>query len=208
MPSSREVDEHTIKLAIDAFKDHHLVLDDRKRGHWRIARKYDDGTLRSDMAAEIISLWGGRLFVGGDIDDCVFAYSGGREENEAFHLRKLAWVGRCKDVSYYVKQKASIGLTDGGKLTEEWDPDVARHQLQEGLKKEYLSEWDKEAFEGALKRIEDGRPWAETYLAERMEDPCDFLPHFGMVTSPRVIYAWAACRKLCELILDESEDNV
>jgi hypothetical protein len=30
MPSAKEVDEHTIKLAIEAFKDHQLILGQEK----------------------------------------------------------------------------------------------------------------------------------------------------------------------------------
>jgi hypothetical protein len=69
MPSAKEVDDQTIKMAIEAFKNHQLVMDDTANGRWRIARKYDDGTFRSDMATEIISLWGGRLFAAGVLTD-------------------------------------------------------------------------------------------------------------------------------------------
>ena len=57
-------------MATDAFKEHKLVLCEKER--WRIAKSDASGLLHSAFYTEVISLWGGRLFVGGDIDDCVF----------------------------------------------------------------------------------------------------------------------------------------
>jgi hypothetical protein len=114
-----------------------LILCENDR--WRIAGKTEGGRTESAYATEIISLWGSRLYVGGDIDDCVFAYSDNSDS-----VAKLRWIGKCNDVGYYVCQKAQIGMTDNGKLTLE------------------------------------GRG--------RNRGP-----------SARVIYAWAAVRRLCEL---------
>jgi len=128
-----------ISLATESFANHQLVLCDRDR--WRIARMSRD-RIESCYAAEIISLWGMRLYVGGDIDDCIFAYSDNSDP-----IAKLRWIGKCEDVGHYVCQKAQIGMTDSGKLTLE------------------------------------GRGGARG-------------------PSARVVYAWAAVRRLCEL-LDE-----
>ena len=36
-----------------------------------------------------------------------------------------------------------------------------------------------------------------------LRDPVDAFPSsLGLVTAPRVIYAWAACRRLCELLAE------
>lgn len=130
-----------ISLATEAFVNHQLILCDKER--WRIARRRD-GLVETTYCTEVVSLWGGRLYVGGDIDDCVFAYY----SDSTAPIDKLCWIGRCNDVGYYVCQKAQIGMTDNGKLTLE------------------------------------GRGGARG-------------------PSARVVYAWAAVRRLCEL-LDET----
>lgn len=131
-----------MSMATEAFARHELV-DNPCEGWWRIARKDPDGRIDGNYAAEIISLWGGRLFVGGDIEDCVFAYYSDSRDPVA----KLRWIGKCEDVGWYVCQKAQIGLSDSGRLTTE------------------------------------GRG--------RNKGP-----------SARVVYAWAAARRLCQLLED------
>lgn len=211
MPGAREVDKQTIEQAIDAFKDHQLVLDDRENGRWRIARRDENGRLYNEYLTEIISLWGGRLFVGGDIDDCVFAYCSSNKDMgiPEFHMFKVAWMGHCNDVSYYVRQKASIGLSDNGKLTGAWNREVALDQLWGMLADMELEEspsadGDRNTLHEAIKMVDGGSGsydvWNCIYSGYR--EPNDVPTDLGMVTSPRVIYAWAACRRLCELILD------
>lgn len=138
MTSKRDRLRDLISLATEAFRDHRLIRCEGDR--WRIAKVKDNGKVESAYATEIISLWGARLYVGGDIDDCIFAYSDNPDP-----IAKLRWIGRCDDVGYYVCQKAQIGMTDSGKLTTE------------------------------------GRG--------RNKGP-----------SARVVYAWAAVRRLCELL--------
>jgi len=124
------------ELAIQAFADHRLV--DTRSDRWRIARIHD-GLIVTTYATEVVVLWGGRLYVGGDIDDCVFAYYYDSPDPVAM----LRWIGECNDL-VYVCQKAGIGLSDNGKLTTE----------RRGRKR---------------------------------------------VPSARIVYAWAAVRRLCEL---------
>jgi hypothetical protein len=122
-----------VNNAHDAFMYHKIIKQEKDR--WLIKKVICDKQY-SVYFAEIISLCNGRLFVGGDIDDCVFAYF-----SDTNNIRdKLNWIGKCKDLSY-VTQKASIGLSDGGKLTM-----------------------------------------------------------VGKNPTSRVIYAWAAVKKLCELL--------
>jgi len=102
------------QLAIEAFSRHELIYTSYDQDRWRIAR-VERGEIKSTYATEIISLWGGRLYVGGDIDDCIFAYY----SDSANPIDKLKWIGRNNDVGYYVCQKAQIGMTDNGKLTTE-----------------------------------------------------------------------------------------
>jgi len=125
-----------VSLATKAFADHQFVRCEEDR--WFIARAERGRIVDGAYATEIISLWHGRLFVGGDIDDCVFAYYTDSDKP----IDKLRWIGRSDDLEWYVLQKAQIGLSDGGKLTR-------------------------------------GR---------------------GKGPSARVVYAWAAVRKLCDLL--------
>lgn len=129
-----------VELATEAFALHSLVGGNLGSDRWRIAR-VKDGRIQSVYATEIVSLWGGELYVGGDIDCCVF----GRFTDTPSHIDKLRWIGWGNDLDWYLLQKAKIGMTDSGKLTAE------------------------------------GRG--------RNKGP-----------NARVVYAWAAVRKLCELL--------
>jgi hypothetical protein len=73
--------EKMITQSNEMFSKHEFVERDDQNGRWVIARKRSDGSVCSDMLTEIIVLRGGRVFVGGDIDDCVFAYFGAKKEN-------------------------------------------------------------------------------------------------------------------------------
>jgi hypothetical protein len=136
----RKTTEDLVALATGAFAGHGLVEGDLGSDRWRIAR-IRDGRIQSAYATEIVSLWGGELHVGGDIDCCIF----GRFTDTPSHIGKLRWIGRCDDLDWYVCQKARIGMSDSGELTME------------------------------------GRG--------RNRGP-----------SARVVFAWAAVRKLCELL--------
>jgi hypothetical protein len=200
-------DKRVQALAVEAFAEHQLVERDDERGRWMIARRYEDGKLDGHYLTEVISLFGGRLFVGGDISDCTFGYYSSSLVGKDLHLAKLRWLGTHTDVSYYVAQKASIGMSDAGKLTEEYNSEVAEAQLKEHA--EYLRENDGDADEiGVLEAAVDRDGWDRCtgtreelweYLMSNRQYPPD-LPDFGMVTAPRVIYAWAAMRRLCELL--------
>lgn len=213
MPSRRDFVKERCERAIEAFKDHEIV-DDRE-DRWRIAKRDKDGRLTNIHHAEIVSLWGGRLYVGGDIDDCVFAYYGDHPD----HRSKLRWMGCCKDVSYYVRQKAQMGLTDNGQLVDEFDAQVAEDDLDYYLKQELerinenaATDEEREddekrmrsVFEHAKEMVHDDPHELRTYLYNELNDvdAWEWLGGLGNIVSHRVIYAWAALRRLCEL-LDE-----
>lgn len=128
-----------MSLATEAFARHQLIR--RRPDRWRIAR-VEDGRILGPYATEVVSLWGGELYVGGDIGFCVF----GHYSDSPDPIMKLRWIGECEDLDWYVLQKARIGLEDpAGRLTTEGR----------------------------------GR---------------------NKVPNARVVYAWAALRKLCQLI--------
>lgn len=196
--------------AIEAFKNHELV--DNREDRWRICKREKDGTLTNVHAAEIVSLWGGRLYVGGDIDDCVFAYYGDKSD----HRSKLEWMGKCNDVAYYVRQKASMGLSDGGKLVDEFDDRVAAedldYQMNDMLQNIKDCAATDEEGEDDARRIKSIFEQAKELMSEPHEmrvylydelkdiDGWEWLDEIGTIVSHRVVYAWAAVRRLCELL--------
>lgn len=204
--------EWVIKSAIRAFRNHELIEGDENSRRWRIAKKYDDGSIMGTYATEVISLWGGRIYAGGDIDDCVFAYYSGTKDDDPGqnnHKDKLCWIGRCTDVLYYVAQKAMIGLTDNGKLTETWVSDVAKTELRRILKEEGVGygEDEREAIEDAIPLCDDSEEQVWVHLYQNLSDPYDIPADLGKVVSARVIFAWAACRRVCQLLWGPADDE-
>jgi len=98
-----------VRMASEAF-DHHQIVS-KKVDRWCLA-EVKNGHVQGTYFTEVVSLSGGRLFVGGDIDDCVFAYADTVDPRE-----KVKWIA-SSSLDYACK-KASIGLTDNGKLTKE-----------------------------------------------------------------------------------------
>lgn len=206
MPSAQDVLQENIKRAIETYKDHELILRDDANGRWRIATRYEDGSVCSNMATEVISLWGGRLFVGGDGPHCIFGYySGGAEQDtERWHAEKLCWMGRHYSVGYYITQKAAIGMGGGDEGTKEWDGDVAAHELQALLNDEDY-EWEedeRETLQEGLIMAKRGDHQFEvmTHLHNGALHDTECLYELGMVVTARVVLAWAKCRKLCDLL--------
>lgn len=195
------------KRAIKAFENHELITSNGDR--WLIAKTYNGGVIQGQYATEIISLHNCRLFVGGDIEDVIFGYHSGK------HLSKVSWVGNHKCVDSYIVEKASIGMRDGGTLTLEYDEDAAKDDLkrilqdfeeelsssdlQPEIHETYLS--DKYILTKALENTHN-KTRMKQYLYDDLEvtDITEELQNIGKVYASRLFYAWAACRKLCELL--------
>lgn len=192
--------EDTIKLAQKAFADHELAWNDTATGRWRI-RNNEHGF----HWAEIICLHNGRLFVGGDIDDCVFAYFGDqRSSNDptTYYQMMLRWIGCCKDLGY-IQEKAQIGMSDSGLLTRIFDKNNARQQIEEWRQEEEAEENSNHniVYHLSLAISEVSHNNREQMMTELCHAGYwEEAGHVGMITSPRVIYAWQAVRKLCQLL--------
>lgn len=187
--------QHLDKLIADckkAFEKHVITKQEDRR--WLIQRLYEDGKPNWTYAAEIIALEGGGLYVGGDIYHIVFAY-GPKEP-----LARLQWIGLCDDVDYYVAQKARIGM-GSEELVTEWDSDVARFEVKERIQHDPddYKILDQSAYEIALESSE--REEFLNYISKAFGPDCwEWAGGTGMVVTGRVVCAWAAVRKLCELI--------
>jgi hypothetical protein len=120
--------------AVEDFAEHVVMCEGDRM--WSLARPdYSTGRVAYSRfyAADVVVGRCGQISVSGDIAACVFAHHDRFDPKEA-----VCWIGRQHDLGY-LREKAAIGLSDGGKLS--------------------------------------GRVFA----------------------TPRVVYAWAACRRLCEL---------
>lgn len=183
--------------AAKAFADHQITQ--RSDGRWLLQRQRD-GKTSWIYAAEVISLAGGKLYVGGDIAFVIFAYF----SDSMDHEEKVRWMGRCKDVGYYVAQKAAIGT--GHKLIDEYDGDAARAQVKDWLTEAHECQNDKVA--SKLEEVLDDYrcPWEYRhelgdYLWSALGS--DFMSDRetpGIITSSRVYYAYAALARLCDLL--------
>lgn len=122
----KERDEQLKKSAIDAFENH-VIRDRTERGYF-LAERHKDGGWDQSMCAEIMLGFCNFIYVGGDIDGVVFGHG-------PFDMRqRIAWIGGTHDVSYYVRQKACIGM--GGKgaaASEVWDAAFAEDAVRDRL---------------------------------------------------------------------------
>lgn len=207
--------ERLHEQAAEAFSRHQIRR--QGDGRWLIQRKYDDDNgWSSTFATEVISLYGGELYVGGDIDFVIFGYY----SDTSSHTDKLDWMGRCNDFGWYINQKATIGT--GRKLIEVYDDDAARDYVRQWLADEREAEQAEDREASLSLQLDDllsndhGRvhsrvPWEDRHqLIEHLHDELGYdvmseRYDIGMVIAPRVYYAYAALRKLCDL-LDEQQE--
>lgn len=122
--SGRVYDEQMMEEAEKAFASHEIRS--RGDGRWMLQKRHKDGGWDWTMAAEVVDL-AGRLYVGGDIYPVIFGHSSDSPRG------KVAWLGGTKDVSYYVHQKASIGIGSSSAMgvVDKYDPAVARWDLNQ-----------------------------------------------------------------------------
>jgi hypothetical protein len=184
-----------------AFAKH--VIAKESEGRWLLRKPYADGRgFDWTMAAEVISLAGGSLYVGGDIDFVIFSWYSDSADHEA----KVRWMGRCSDIDYYVRQKAIIGT--GRELVEQYDEDEARASLKWHYEDcvrvgdDALAAKLAELLESGA--LEDRQALLHELYRAQPDLAADVGGTLGMVPHPRVYYAHAALRRLCD-ILDERQ---
>ena len=201
-------DERVIAQARQAFRNH--AIRDRSAGRWLLQKRDEAGGWDWTMAAEVISLYGGSLFVGGDIDHVVFGYYSDKRDHES----KLRWMGECDDIGYYVVQKARIGMV-GTECVDVYDPNEAEETLKGWLReaRKERDDWDPESTDELIVCLEEmvasvpdteDEIWRELWRI----DP-DFAQDAGSlkVVGARVYYAHAALARLCAVLDQEREEN-
>lgn len=213
MSAREEHDQKMKRLAWQAFEKHEIR--EASERHWWIQRK-EEGRWCSEFHTEILCLsYSAQIFVGGDISPIVFAYG----PNDV-HAR-LMWMGKVRpDISYYVAQKARIG---SGHPLRSWDEGVARGDILELLKEDWVKEWEEdedgrdegvgELIEYLRHTVEWGVPWSSDVFWENAPNGLAieyFGDHIGLVVDPAVYYAQAAVSRLCillDLIPDPQRDR-
>lgn len=204
MTTRQKIHEDVIRDSIGAFKDHGIVK--RSEGRWLLMKRRADGSLDGIMATEVVCLEGGKLYVGGDPFPVIFAYCTDPP------VERVRWLGSHNDMRY-VAEKASIGF-GSGELVHTYDPDIAIHDLNELAKEfdERDESFPDHPFLVGLRelhaRVYDGHPELVGALRELGSDTdcygfVEERHHLGITTSVRVYCAWAALRRLWELLKEE-----
>lgn len=210
----RERLHRIVNSAISTFKGHELIYRNDELGLWTIAKRYEDGnkSIRSEYYTEIYAGSWGHITVGGDIDYCVFGYYSDKRHKGAGHKHAmLKWLG-CSTSFGYIREKACIGLSCSGMkdLSTTNDEDVALEKIDyeiKTLKDEIDADPDSRFYDAQIEAWREARALvtgedltrAEIHVCDNVQDGWEFLP-LGEVTSSRVIYAWAAMRRACELL--------
>jgi len=194
---SKNMDVH--EQARQAFETHEIS--DRGEKRWTLSAK--EGFTHS---VEIIVGKAGTILVHGDYGTHVFAY--GPDDNP---LQTLKWMGRSQFGSYIV-EKAQIG-SGHNDLVYVDDIDKFEYDIDElfenmgdwGLAPTELSDL-KEEFERAKRYASNGELHeARNVVARAGFDLWESAGSLGRKIAPRLYYAHAAIRRLCDL-LDEEEE--
>ncbi len=208
MSYRKQQHELILEQSKESFAKHQIRKADEQGGRWLLQRRYRDDTgWDSSYAVEIVALWGGMLYVGGDIGPIIFAYGPGKK-----HRGLVRWMGECTDLRYYVAQKAKIGMS-GYDLTS-FDHEAAMGDLRdrlEDLKRDDDEGYDKE-IQDFQHLIDNNRRWHsseselhEAILEELGSDWFSDMNPVGHVLKASVYYAHAALAKLCAIWRHEEE---
>lgn len=190
--------EQLMSEARAAFERHELRRS--SEGRWSLHRKLSDGSWDSIFWIEVIVLAGGKLLVHGDIEHVLFAYYSDRDP-----LNVVRWMGQCRDIDYYVHQKATIGT--GRKAIDTDDDRVAAWQLAARIEDEKDQLRQVECMTAALAELAAGEhltPVRQS-LAERLgragySDDWEWIGDLGTVPDARLYYAHAGLQRLCVLL--------
>lgn len=190
--------EHLVRLATNAFAKHEIHS--LTETSIVIQQRNDDGSWTSHYATEIVAGALSHLIVTGDIDTVVFARQGGT-------LRaRLGWIAPKaeRDPSWrYITEKATIGMTCNRKLSTEFAAELAEDLIADLVEDAEAQDADVRAAKLREVQLPSDESEVGTFL-EALEDVgisdvWEYWSHLYAV-APRVVYAWAACRKAAELI--------
>jgi hypothetical protein len=185
--------EDLTQQAREAFEDHVITRTGEGDERWLLQRLYSDGKPRSDFATEIVSLWGGALYVGGDIDHVIYA----RYQDDLNPRNKVRWMGAKEEVCAYVLEKANIGM---GRPQLVWDVEEAKILLGKHIL--YLEEQQDTTLKGEIRDcrrlLSDVAMGDEYAVQEQLHEIDSDLPDLRCIAPP-VYFTHAALRRLCEI---------
>ena len=190
---------HLVTLATNAFAQHQIRS--RTETSVIIQRRYEDGTWRSEYATEIVAGGLAHLIVTGDISTVVFARQSGSLRS------RLGWIAPKaeRDPSWrYLVEKATIGMSCNRKLSTEFAAELAEDLIADLIEDAEAQDADARAARLREIALPGGDESELGSFMEALEDAgiSDVWEYWGHLyaVSPRVYYAWAACRKAAELI--------
>ena len=195
---ARKTEEDLIEDAMKTFAEHEIRS--RSDTSVLICRRHKDGGWTSDYAMEIVSGALGYLILTGDMDTVLFAYCKGSLRE------KLQWIGKDQPSLGYISQKASIGMNESHRLARSFSPEVAAEIVEDQAQtmsadgEHEVAAALREAIEFDLPEDEYSlRPFLEKLEEAGLSDVGELASSF-YVTAPRVVYAWAACRRARQLL--------
>lgn len=199
--------EHLVRLATSAFAKHEIRT--LTETSIVIQRRNDDGSWTNHYATEIVAGALSHLIVTGDIDTVVFARQSGSLRS------RLGWIApklgdadakypSGRDANFdYLTEKTAIGMTCSRRLATEFAAELADDLIAELTES---AEAEGETLR-ALRLREIKHPGDESEIDAfinglgdvGISDAWEYASWLYAV-APRVVYAWAACRKAAELI--------
>jgi len=205
MPTATELQEQHLQTLIGqaerTFEKHALVTRDERS--FFIAA---NAAVKTPCPTSIFCDYRDQIYVSGASPTVVFGDFGDFSHSTDVSAC-LRWIGRHTDITHYVAQKAGIGLSDEYQLTTTFDGAIAAAEIQEHLVEgQRLGELGKEeqqvlataklaAASGDVDQV-----GLERYLFENLDPSAIEGVVFGQVVAPRVVYAWAAVKRLCDLL--------
>ena len=198
--------EHLVTLATAAFAKHEIRS--LTETSIVIQQRNDDGSWTSHYATEIVAGALSHLIVTGDIDMVVFARQSGSLRS------RLGWIapklrGDTDAKKYpsgrfdYLTEKATIGMTCNRKLATEFAAELAEDLIAELVEHAEADGETLRAFRLREIRLPSDESEIGAFLGALGDAGISDAWEYGSwlyAVAPRVVYAWAACRKAAELI--------
>lgn len=181
--------------AMEMLTGHELLSEtywnNGRHAAWTIGKR-GTGVFLTEIIAGIC----GSLVVHGDFDTSRFAYYG--DDRNAW--ARLLWMADCRDVGYYVAQKAAIGTRRGD--VDEYDGDVARYDIRATIRDAERNDYAPEFIRLLEESLEyaDEKEELQRFLHEGDKGWDLWEYSFGKVLSPHVIINHVALNKCAWLL--------
>ena len=202
--------QETVEWATNSFSKHVITESSAHDGlgRWTLHRLYPDGKQMSDMWCEIIEGRGGYLYVNGDISAAIFGIYGGRRDVTG-PGRMVAWIARQNPRDSYMVGKLRIAMGTVPDLARQWRADVAADDIEAWLEDDDenpdLDGETRAQVKGLIDRLRtnDIPECDQQQMYQELDQAgldAETFGTWGLITSHRLITAWAAVRRLHALL--------